>query len=131
MHSSANALQSHERAFFKLENAIKLLRPHDIVRRYAPGEIADASQVLAFCQKCFTPRQLLFRLFAIRNIGSGRIPAKNSSMLIQQWVVADKKPAILAVLSQYPLLIFERNGTRQRQPALFAQSLHIVPVENT
>src|SRR5215471_13462795 len=49
----------------------------------------------------------VLRPFAVLNIERGHIPSIDSSLLIEQGIVADQEPAIIAVLTQDTLLIFE------------------------
>src|SRR6266403_5983120 len=41
--------------------------------------------------------QPVFRLLAIFDVGSGHIPTRNLSLLVVQWVVTEKKPAITSI----------------------------------
>src|SRR5215470_663911 len=76
------------------------------VRQIAPSQCRDSINHLPHfelaCADCF------FGLFAFSNVCAGRVPSNDSSLLVQQRVVTDKKPAIFAILPQCSLLIFER-----------------------
>src|SRR5262244_3931474 len=75
--------------------------------------------------------QRVLRPFSILDVERGHIPSIDSSLLIEQRIVADQEPAIFAVLTQHTLLIFERYRAEKRLRALLAQPLYIVRVENT
>src|SRR5260370_42513147 len=87
---------------------------------------------VVFASKCdvFVSRPVFVPL-AVVDIGSRRIPAKDLSGLVQQWVVPDQEPAILTILSHSPLLVFERNGAGKRFVPFFAKPLNVIGMENT
>src|ERR1043165_2058014 len=47
------------------------------------------------------------RSFSVLDVERGRIPSFYPSLIIEQWIVANKEPAIFAVLTQRALLILE------------------------
>jgi hypothetical protein len=70
----------------------------------------------------------VLRPFSILDVERGHIPSINSSLLIEQRIVADQEPAIFAVLTQDTLLIFERDRAEERLRALLAKPLYILRV---
>src|SRR6185312_13778973 len=58
-----------------------------------------------------------------------RIPSLDPSLIIEQRIVTDREPAILAVLAQRALLIFERSGVFETLFAHLAHPFHIIRVE--
>ena len=50
---------------------------------------------------------VLLRPFLVLDVERSRIPSIDRSLIIEQRIVADQEPAILAVLTQSALLIFE------------------------
>src|SRR5215471_423803 len=83
-----------------------------------------------------SPNARLARLRVLRplsavNVGRSHIPALDFSLRIEQRVVADQEPPIFPIFPEHSLLIFERDGACESLSALFAQSFHILRVEDT
>src|SRR4029077_11384245 len=72
----------------------------------------------------------LFGLLAILDIGPRRVPANNEPLVVAKGMVADKKPSIVTVFSERPLLQFKRLTAREGFMALLAQPFHILGVED-
>src|SRR5262249_29669767 len=51
--------------------------------------------------------------FSVVDVGSGAIPANDPSLVVEERVVVDEKPAIPAVAPETSLLVAEGHGTRQ------------------
>src|ERR1043166_7029764 len=73
--------------------------------------------------KCF------FGLLAVLNVGPGNVPSLDSSLRIEQRIVANQEPAIIAVFPQRTVLTFELPRVSEGLSQHFAQSSHIVRVE--
>ena len=112
----------------ELEDAEELLGPVVLVRHQIRDEAARFAQPLGFGETKVGLLDLRLRPFAILDVERGHIPSIDSSLIIEQRIVADQEPAIFAVLTQRALLIFERSGAFEGLPALLAQPFHIVRV---
>src|SRR6266403_5920592 len=87
MDSRTNELERHRYTLVKLENAIKLVRPCNFVRRHTPGKAADSTEMLAFRQKCLTAPQIPLRLVAFSDIA--QVPGERRRPV--QWDARDCK----------------------------------------
>src|SRR5260370_21452860 len=67
---------------------------------------------------------------AIVDIGSRRIPANDLSGLVQQWVVPNQKPSILAVLPQRSVFEFKRKAACKSGLSLVPYSLYVVRMDD-
>src|SRR5206468_1518409 len=73
----------------------------------------------------------LFTPLAVLDVGSSRVPTKNSSLFAVQGVVADEKPTVFSILAQCSLLTLERQSAGQRVPTLTLPMCHILSVEES
>ena len=64
----ADQLERHADRRIKLENAIDLLRPHDLVCRNFPGKGTRQAEALAFGEKCLTAPQLVLRCLPLGDV---------------------------------------------------------------
>src|SRR5438876_9091910 len=60
MNSRSDQFERHCHLRIKLEDAIELLGPGDLVRSHAPGKAADATQMLCFPKERLTSLQRRF-----------------------------------------------------------------------
>src|SRR5882672_9635422 len=96
------------------------------IRQIAPRKCRDGFKHLPYfelaCPECF------FHLFALSDVKRGHIPPIDSSLLIEQRIVADQEPPISAVLTQRALLVFELKRAFEGLIAHFAQPFRIFRV---
>src|SRR5450432_343148 len=74
MDSTTDSFKRNEPARFEFEDAIELVRPHDLSTLDAPGKAAQASEALALGNKRLTTLQLFLCPFAVVDIGLCSIP---------------------------------------------------------
>ena len=91
----------------ELKDAEGLLGPVVIVGQQVRDEAARLAQSLGFGQTKVGLLDLRLRPFSVLDVERGYIPPIDSSLLIEQRIVADQEPSIFAVLAQCTLLIFE------------------------
>src|ERR1700731_1641675 len=75
------------------------------------------------------PRSFL-RLFAIVDVGTGRIPADDFSSFVQQRFVLDQEPTELTILPADSSFVLEWEASRDRRFAFVAQSLRILRMKD-
>src|SRR5262249_7187289 len=74
----------------------------------------------------FVLPDLLLGLLPIVDVRPGSVPADDASLVVLQWIHADEKPAIGAILPQDTGLHLERRALRERLLSRVPQSLQIV-----
>ena len=84
----------------ELEDAEGLLGPVVVVRHQIRDEAARLAQPLGFGETKVGLLDLRLRPFSVLDVERGHIPSIDSSLLIEQRIVADQEPAISAVLAQ-------------------------------
>ena len=72
----------------------------------------------------------LFICLSIVDVGSGRVPTHNASLLIAKGVVVNEEPSILTVFSQSALLELKGTASGESRLSVFSQPLDIVRVED-
>ena len=82
MDSTTDSFKRNEPARFEFEDAIEMVRPHDLSTLDAPGKAAQASEALALGNKRLTTPQLFFRPFAVVDIGLCSVPFESFSGLV-------------------------------------------------
>ncbi len=92
----------------ELEDPEELLGPVVVVHQQIRDEAASLAQPLGFRETKVGLLDLRLRPLSLLDVERGRIPSIDSSLLIEQRIVADLEPAIYAVLTEDTLLIFER-----------------------
>jgi len=65
-----------------------------------------------FSRQVFVPHPF-FGVFAVFDVDSCRIPAKDMALFISQWVVTDVKTTVLAIFAACPLLVFKRDAAQK------------------
>src|ERR1700758_2646032 len=74
--------------------------------------------------------KFIFSLLTILDVRACRVPAKNVSCLIEQRIVLDQEPPVLAVFPQGSLFNFERKSPCESGCSLVLQALQVVWVED-
>src|SRR6185295_11903345 len=101
-------LKGHPHIAVNLEDAIQLLRPHDLVGRHPPGKAADPAEQLALREERLTASQRLLRPFALVNVNEQVVPADDVPVRIPKRESAGLKPAVDAI--ETPSAHFELEG---------------------
>src|SRR5882762_11396337 len=70
--------------------------------------------------------ELVLGPFPILDVRARRIPARNTSVVVDDRVVLNEKPSILTICSEHALLILERRRPGERTQARFAQSRDVI-----
>src|SRR6266513_1295365 len=78
----------------------------------------------------FVPHTVLGTL-AIIDVRTGRVPADDFALRVEERVVANEEPAVLSILSERALLVLERDIARQPFAAFIAKPSHIFRMEDT
>src|SRR5262249_21631424 len=95
------------------------------------NEAAGLAELLGFSEKKVGLLELSLCALSGLDIERGDIPSIDSSLLVEQRIVAEQHPFICAVPGQHTLLIFERDWACERVAALLVKSCHVLRVENT
>src|ERR1700722_5999933 len=107
------------------------LGPVVFIRHQICDEAASLAQPLGFGQKKVGLFDLRFRSFAVLDVECGHIPPNDTSLIVEQRLVAHQKPAILPIVAQDALLSAEWYGPPQRCRAICAGSLKILRGDDT
>jgi hypothetical protein len=86
---------------------------------------------LAFLKTLSEQLQLIDRAFAVLDVECGHIPPNDTSLLTEQGLVSNQKPAILPIVTQDALLGAEWYAPPQPCSARLANSLEILRVDDT
>src|SRR5262249_53441879 len=68
----------------------------------------------------------IFGVLAFFDVGGGRVPSNNGSVLVDDRVVPKEEPAKLTVSPEHPLLDFERSARGKAGTSLTLNSFEIV-----
>src|SRR5258707_46307 len=93
-----------------------LLKHEDLIDLLSQGEV-------------LLPRSFL-SLFAIVDVGTGRIPADDISSFVPQRVVLDEDPTILTIPAAHSSFVLEWDSSRDGRIAYVAQSLGILRIKD-
>jgi len=66
----------------------------------------------------------------ILDVRAGRIPARHTSVVVDDRVVLNEKPSVFTIRSEHTLLILERRPPGERAQARFAKSGDVIGVEH-
>src|SRR6202158_5512617 len=107
------------------------LRQHTTYRLGGAYDFLEHRRVIDFLsQREVLLARSFLRLFAIVDVGTGRIPADDLSLFVQQRLVLDQEPTILTVLAPGSLFILKWNPSGECHTPFIAQSLHIFRMKN-
>src|SRR5216684_6397926 len=95
---------------------------HDLLKHEDLIDLLSQREVLL-------PRSFL-RLFAIVDVGTGRIPADDLSSFVPQRVVLDQKPTKLTIPAAHASFVLEWGPSQESRSAFLAQSLRILRMED-
>src|SRR6266403_3873684 len=74
--------------------------------------------------------QLVLGPFSILDVCARRIPARDVSVVIDDWVVLNEKPSVLTIRSAHALLILKRQRTGECAQPRLLQSRDVIGVKH-
>src|SRR2546428_8582775 len=103
-----------------LQERAVLVQDKDMLRK-SVHELAQFTLVLP---------ELVLGPLPILDLRARRVPARHTSVVVDDRVVLNEKPSILTIRSEHALLILERRRTGERMQPRLAQSRDVIGVEH-